>query len=568
MLKRIQCNEFKTFDGAIRPPIEFHKGLNAVIGNESGTNSVGKSTFLMILDFVFGGDDYIRKSKEVHKNILPHQICFEYEFEGQSYYFYRPTDDYRTVFRCDQDYKPLDDGEMTIAQYCDFLAEKYGLVSDGLTFRGAVSRFIRVDRRETMKEDKPFRSAERETDAAAILGMLKLYGRYGEVKQQEKVAAEAEEREDTFKAAQKFEYIPYIKSKTEYKRNKERIITLQALAENLAAKSSDGLLDLDSMQAEKLRELRAKLSSFRRQKTRLQGQLDVIKQSQADSKKTFQRDYDELLYYFPEADASRLEKVENFHRSLTRILGGEIRESIVDIEAMIEIVAAEIKRLEEEAVRIKKMPNVTMAILDEYAAIKKELQLLIDANEAYDNREKLHIVAQDEKKKLDDLIVAEMAGIDLKLDGIMEEMNSTMYADAMKAPIINVESSTSYTFYTPDDGGTGMRYKGLILFDLAVLKSSKLPFLIHDSVLLLQIENEVVERILDYYSKSEKQIFIAFDKSATERAMEILKKAEVLHLTRGGNELFGRAWNRKDNVSEGVQTGIDMETDEHSTEEE
>ena len=398
--------------------------------------------------------------------------------------------------------------------------------------------------------------------------MLKLYGRYGEVEQQEKVAAEAEDREDTFKAAQKYEYIPHVKNKTEYKRNKERIITLQALAENLAAKSSDGLLDLDSMQAEKLRELRAKLSSFRRQKTRLQGQLDVIKQSQADSKKTFQRDYDELLYFFPEADAKRLEEVENFHRSLTRILGGEIKDSVVDIEAMIEIVAAEIKRLEEETIRIKKMPNVAMAILDEYAAIKKELQLLIDANEAYDNRERLHTTAQDEKKKLDDLIIAEMAGIDLKLDGIMEEMNSTMYADAMKAPIINVESATSYTFYTPDDGGTGMRYKGLILFDLAVLQSSNLPFLVHDSVLLLQIENEVVERILDYYSKSEKQIFIAFDKTATEKAMEILKKAEVLHLTRGGNELFGRAWNRQDNVSEGVQTEIDMETDESSTEEE
>ena len=568
MLKRIQCDEFKTFSGEIRPPIEFHKGLNAVIGNESGTNSVGKSTFLMILDFVFGGDDYIRKSKEVHKNILPHQIRFEFEFEGQSFYFYRATDDYRAVFRCNREYKPLEDGEMTVAQYCDFLAGKYGLVSDGLTFRGAVSRFIRVDRRETMKEDKPFQSAERETDAAAILGMLKLYGQYSEVEQQEKVAAEAEDREDTFRAAQKYEYIPHVKNKTEYKRNKERIITLQAIAENLAAKSSDGLLDLDSMQAEKLRELRAKLSSFRRQRTRLQGQLDVIKQSQADSKKTFQRDYDELLYFFPEADAKRLEEVENFHRNLTRILGGEIKDSVVDIEAMIEIVATEIKRLEEETIRIIKMPNVAMAILDEYATIKKELQLLIDANEAYDNRERLHTIAQDEKKKLDDLIVTEMAGIDLKLDGIMEEMNSTMYEDAMKAPIINVESATSYSFYTPDDGGTGMRYKGLILFDLAVLQSSNLPFLVHDSVLLLQIENEVVERILDYYSKSEKQIFIAFDKTATEKAMEILKKAEVLHLTRGGNELFGRAWNRKDNVSEGVQTEIGMEMDDNSTEEE
>ena len=51
MLKMLQCDEFKC-NGRPRGPIVFHKGLNAVIGNESGTNSVGKSTFLMILDFV------------------------------------------------------------------------------------------------------------------------------------------------------------------------------------------------------------------------------------------------------------------------------------------------------------------------------------------------------------------------------------------------------------------------------------------------------------------------------------------------------------------------------------
>ena len=50
--------------------------------------------------------------------------------------------------------------------------------------------------------------------------------------------------------------------------------------------------------------------------------------------------------------------------------------------------------------------------------------------------------------------------------------------------------------------------------------------------------------------------------------MDILKKAEVLHLSRGGNELFGRAWNRKDNVSEGIQTEAELDTNESSTEEE
>ena len=247
MLKKIQCDEFKTFEGKIRPPIEFHNGLNAVIGNESGTNSVGKSTFLMILDFVFGGEDYIRKSREVHKNIPIHKIMFEFEFDGVSYYFYRKTDKYKTIISCDENYQPLENGELTVSQYCDFLADKYNLTNQGLSFRSAVSRFIRVDRRETMREDKPFRSSEKESDATSILGMLKLYGRYSEVEKQEKEATEAAEEEKAFKAAQKFQYIPHVKTKTEYRQNADRISTLQATAEELASKSSDGLLDLDSV---------------------------------------------------------------------------------------------------------------------------------------------------------------------------------------------------------------------------------------------------------------------------------------------------------------------------------
>lgn len=64
-----------------------------------------------------------------------------------------------------------------------------------------------------------------------------------------------------------------------------------------------------------------------------------------------------------------------------------------------------------------------------------------------------------------------------------------------------------------------MRYKGLILFDLAVLQSSNLPFLVHDSVLLLQIENEVVERILD--SSAFFRISIAFSVAVLSKAMKI-----------------------------------------------
>jgi len=90
-----------------------------------------------------------------------------------------------------------------------------------------------------------------------------------------------------------------------------------------------------------------------------------------------------------------------------------------------------------------------------------------------------------------------------------------------------------------------------------------LPVIAHDSVLLLQIEKEAVEKILELYAKAAelgKQVFIAFDKEATPRGMEILQKAKRLHLSRGGNELFGRSWNRRDkeeSAAEGEANGED-----------
>lgn len=543
MLKEVQCDEFRSND-KLRPVILFHPGLNAVVGNESGTNSVGKSTFLMILDFVFGGDDYIKKSREVHRNLDQHYIKFMFEFGGAPYYFSRSTENEGNVNVCDENYEIVD--SISTKKYCEFLQEKYGLVEYGLTFRGAVSRFIRVDRRETMDEEKPFASAKRETDADAILGMLKLFGAYEDVSEQQKKSLDAEDKEEAYKAAQKYEYIPNVRTKSDYKKNKKRIIVLQAEADDLAKKSSEGLLELDSMQAEQLRIVKRKISSFKRQRSRLKAQLDSIEQSKDEGKKTFQNDYSELQYFFPEIDTSRLEQVEGFHRELAKILRNEIKESAKNIEAMVELATQEIEKLESEQLKISRMPNVAKAILDKYAAVKKELQLLIDANEAYDKKNRLHDKAESEAKQLNDLIVERMAGIELKLNTQMENMNESLYPDEMKAPLVHVESASKYTFYTPDDGGTGMRYKGLVLFDLAVLRESKLPFIIHDSVLLLQIENEVLEKLLVLYSEqTDKQVFISFDKVSTPKEQEILDKTRVLHLSRGGNELFGRSWNRR-----------------------
>lgn len=72
MLVEVRCDKFVS-NGKTREPIRFHAGLNAVLGDDNGSNSIGKSTFLMILDFVFGGSDYVKNAlmfRRMSRNIL------------------------------------------------------------------------------------------------------------------------------------------------------------------------------------------------------------------------------------------------------------------------------------------------------------------------------------------------------------------------------------------------------------------------------------------------------------------------------------------------------------------
>ena len=223
MLMEVSCDKFES-NGQMRPPIVFHKGLNAVVGTESGTNSVGKSTFLMILDFVFGGDDYIKKSKEVHKptNVGSHIIKFKFEFNGQPYYFTRSTEDgeYNKVIKCDENYCPLQEDPLSISKYWEFLAEKYGLTEKGQSWRGSVTRAIRVDRRETLDTDKPLKAFKGEADRDGIIALIKLFGQYESVNEQHKAREKAAGEEQAYKEALRHEFIPSVKTVTDYKKIK------------------------------------------------------------------------------------------------------------------------------------------------------------------------------------------------------------------------------------------------------------------------------------------------------------------------------------------------------------
>lgn len=544
MLIEIMCDEFKDH-GKPRGRIPLRAGLNTVIGSDSGSNSIGKSTFLMIIDFIFGGDDYVEKLTDVQTEVGEHRICFAFEFSDGKHYFWRSNVDYKNVQKCDSNYQPKEDGLISLGQYLSFLQTHYGMDLAGLTFRNAVGRSMRVYKRETLDEEHPLHQAKQETAKAAIEGLLKLTDLYAGIEAQSKITTEAKDKYTTFKKAQKYQYIPFVTKQSDYDKNEERIAELTEQAEDLARKSSGGLLDLDSMQAEQLSMLQGKLSNFKRQRSRLLSQLRAIRADQDLGKKGFKRNYDDLLRFFPDVDLQRIEAIEGFHKQLAGILKKEFSETEENMQATLALIEAEMAQIEASISEMAKTTDLSKVVLEQYAAIDKELKTLRAANENYIKTTELSDVAKAYEAELNRLVVEQIAIMQQEINAEMVRINNFIYGGRKTSPTLTVTDASHYTFFTPRDGGTGAQYKGLVVFDLAMLALTRLPVIAHDSVMLKHIEDDAIEKIMVLYSETPKQVFIAMDKegSYTPKAQKIMEDAKVLQLSPGDGALFGRTWN-------------------------
>lgn len=292
MLKEISCDKFIE-KGVMRKPTQLHQGLNTVIGHQDGSNSIGKSTLLLIIDFVFGGSDYVKKALDVLDNVGNHVIHFCFEFDGKTYYFSRSTLNHTVVNVCDSHYHTLK--TLSKEEYCELLKDFYGLDFPDLNFRETISPFIRVWGRATLDENKPLRAqAGNVPDKQGIAMLLKLFNRYSEISQQQAIYNETKERKEAFRKAQDFQYIATVENRTIYKDNVKKINTLEAELRSLTQNSAAGLLDLDSFQAEQLAQLRLRLSNAKRQRTKLMAQKKSFEEENSPLKQKVQKDFETL----------------------------------------------------------------------------------------------------------------------------------------------------------------------------------------------------------------------------------------------------------------------------------
>lgn len=544
MLIEIFCDKFID-NGRPRGRIPLHSGLNVVLGSDTGSNSIGKSTFLMIIDFILGGTDYLDRLTDVQIEVGVHTIFFTFAFENRLYHFGRSTGEYNKVYYCDANYNILEGKDITLDDYMEFLSREYSLDLPGLSLRNAIGRFIRVYKRETLDEEHPLHQAKQETAKSAIEGLLKILDLYSGIAEQSKIAKDAKDRSTTFRNAQKYQYIPFVRNQTEYNNNEVRLAELASQAEELVKKSSGGLLDLDSVQAEQLSILQGSLSNYKRQRSRLIAQLRAIRTDKELGQKKFKRNYEDLQRFFPSVDLVRIEAIEEFHKQLAGILKDEFSEAEDNLRATVDLIGNEISTIEASISAIGAVTDLSKAVLEQYAVIDKELKTLRAANNNFNETKKLAETAKAYEESLNNLVREQISLMQQSINAEMVEINNAIYDGKKTAPSLLIKDASHYSFFTPRDGGTGSQYKGLVVFDLAMLNLTNLPLLVHDSVMLKHIADEAIERILFLYSKTDKQVFIAMDKegSYTKDAQDIMERTKIIQLSKGKGALFGRTWN-------------------------
>ncbi|WP_054753479.1 DUF2326 domain-containing protein [Piscibacillus salipiscarius] len=249
-------------------------------------------------------------------------------------------------------------------------------------------------------------------------------------------------------------------------------------------------------------------------------------------KKSADAGFENLKDFFPNVNIEKLTDIESFHNGISSILSNELKTARKELNGKIKVLDKEISELnsrQEQLLNPDEELNVFIDKLIEHTSEIKNLQL---ENEYY---LRLSVIKSDVKAKeqdLDEIKEKIVKDIEKEINSKIKEVNDLVHEDKRSAPKLDL-TYTSYEYKISNNTGTGKAYSNLLIFDLAVLLLTRLPFIIHDSFLFKNIEKEAVEQIIDFYNSMSKQVFIAIDliNMYNKETQDTLKKNKVIQLS-------------------------------------
>lgn len=553
MLYEIECEKFaKKVNGQLVPRgrIQLREGLNTVLGDKAAQNSIGKSTFLLVVDFCFGGDDYINpKICKAKEKLHSHTINFAFKFGNRIDYFCRSTKTPSEIGVCDSDYKVL--RTQTLKEFKDYLLEAYGITTPSISFREMVGRFLRIYGRENYAERYPLKYGDVKPEAS-IETLEKMFNVFAFIEEYKSVYDDKSKRTKVRDDATKLgEMTNVARTKKEYNANEKEIERLKAELQKLMDREDAELSQEETDNLDKASEIRGQLTVLKRRRSRLVSQLNAVKANMSGGLVPVEEDLSELSEFFPDVDVQKLSQIEHFHDKMQRILSQEMGDEIAQLQILIDAVSAEMARLQEAQRKLGVPVTVSKKFMDQVVDIQRKIDILTAKNKAYDKTAKLKTEKKDAKIQLEDVRETQLQVVETSINQEMTRLNDYIYGGERYAPTIKFGNSRSgkptYDFWTEDDTGAGTNFKGLIIFDLALLRLTELPVIAHDSNIFKNIADLPIDKIMELYNQSKKQIFIAFDKEDTfyDVTRDIVHSTTIIELHENGGELFGWSWAKK-----------------------
>lgn len=550
MLKEISCDLFKIGDKP-RPPVRFQMGLNTILGSIKGkAGSIGKSTMMLIIDFVFGGNSYV--DSDAVKELDSHTVYFTFQFNGTEHHFARRPDDPNTVLIVDEN-RNITSQPWEIGKFTTWLAQQYGMDLPGVPFRNTLSRFFRIYGKNNHNELKPLQARggeESQRDAISIL--IALFGYYKSIEEFKNQLQKTDDRIRAFRAARRYEFIPSaVDGMTKYKANVVEIANLEQERNKLAQSDETSVDPAEVENANERNALKRQLGDIHRAIRAKKDELHLLNLNLRHGAYPTEADLAALHEFFPDANLEKLVNVEKFHTKIQTILSEELEEAKAEVERHVTQFEATERNLLSQMDSIPTSKAFTEEFLDAYTSLDRRINKLKGENEAFDARNRL----QEEKKEVNhryhEQVESVLAEIEISINTQMEAINDEITDGEYNSPKLTLNAFNSYSFETPKDKGTGTNHRSMIIYDLAVMQNTVLPAVAHDSIVFDSMPRPDLSNLIRVYNEQvEKQVFISVDKTSecTLQAQTILAATTVLKLDNNEQALFGEKWSRKERL--------------------
>ncbi len=533
MLVEIRCDKFRT------KIVKFHKGLNVVLGDDSATNSIGKSSLLMVIDFAFGGGSLLEYNKDIVEELGDHDYFFSFNFDNIDYYFRRGTYRPDLVYKCDEEFSALE--PIDLAEYTAFLKAAYTIESPDISFRALTSLYSRVWGKDNQNVHKPLHIVQNQAPKECVDNLIKTFGKYGAIRELATDLKGYVEKQGTFRKAFKNKIIPKI-GKRDYQSNENRIIKMENEIEDIKVNLAMYATNISEIANREILDLKVQKDELLATKLKLDSNLIRTQRNLSENRYIKSHHFSALSEYFPDINLDRLANVEQFHSGLAKVLRTELRDSERVMKDQISRTEFEISKIENKMANILSSLENPSIVIDRVFDISTELQHAKDENTYFDNNEELKETVAMLKKRLTDEKINVLKIIE---DTVNDEINRIVlrvFGKQRKSPTIEI-GENNYSFEVFEDTGTGTAYTSLIVLDLAVFSITTLPSISHDSVLFKNIENDSVANLFKIYRAIDKQSFVAIDevdKYGGETAA-ILRESSVVQLN-NDNVLYTKDW--------------------------